>query len=99
MTVVSVVGTDVDFCVECIRHWPLALEKLIARLGKMSEAMCVQFAEKPSDRAGDNIFKKKLSQFAGMFQAGVDFLNEEQQMQRCQKPIIILLTGSPRGLH
>ena len=25
-TVVSVVGSDVDFCVECIKHWPLGMD-------------------------------------------------------------------------
>ena len=59
----------------------VVLEKLITRLGKMSEAMCVQFAEKPSDKAADDFFTK-LSKFSGMFQAGVDFLNEEEAKRK-----------------
>ena len=59
----------------------VVLEKLIARLGKMSEAMCVQFAEKPSEKAADDFFTK-LSKFSGMFQAGVDFLNEEEAKRK-----------------
>eukprot|EP01045_Picozoa_sp_COSAG04_P017564 COSAG04_NODE_1562_length_6335_cov_34.922226_4_plen_815_part_00 len=59
------------------------LGKFIARLGEMSKTMCVQLAETPDERALDDIFRKLFS-FAGMFQAGADFLNEEEAKRKAE---------------
>jgi hypothetical protein len=53
------------------------LDGLITRLGEMSKRLCVQFADPPSEKAMDDIFKK-LSTFVGMFAAGVQFLEDEE---------------------
>merc|ERR1711988_589903 len=53
------------------------LDGLINRLGEMSKRLCIQFADAPSDKAMDDIFKK-LSTFIGMFAAGVEFLEDEE---------------------
>lgn len=47
----------------------------------MSKRLCIQFADAPSDKAMDDIFKK-LSTFIGMFAAGVEFL-EDEEAKRC----------------
>jgi hypothetical protein len=54
----------------------------------MSKRLCIQFADPPSEKAMDDIFKK-LSSFVDMFGAGVQFL-EDEEAKRC--------ASIPRGL-
>jgi hypothetical protein len=65
---------------------------LYHRLEEMSKRLCVQFSDSPSPKACDDIFKK-LSSFVGMFDAGVKFLEEEEE-RRCVRLTLVVLHSS-----